>query len=227
MNTTNIDQRLNFENAYQLALSLGYNLTDAVCTQGFIRSEAALSTGTANYQMPLVVNQANQTQNSRVLNNLLNMQDILVVNSCFIGWTVATATSGTGKLYTYPNEVAATSAAIATQLNALYNGKLNIMNNNQNVVPAWDISRHYVAPRTQTNTNFNVAAPTAPAVYAADSNDFSVDGFYPVEPNWVINGAGNMQAFINLASGMSSIPTNGAIVMILRGVLLQNVTTVK
>jgi hypothetical protein len=53
------------------------------------------------------------------------------------------------------------------------------------------------------------------------------DGFCPVEPNWVINGGGNMVATINLPGAISSIPTNGAIVMIARGILIQNATTVK
>lgn len=224
---SNIDARMAFENALALAVSLGYNVEQAVCTQSYIRSEQAMQTTQGTYLMPLIVNQSNNQQNSRVLNKLVNMQDIFVANSCFVGWTVATPTATNGKLYTYPSITGATSAAIATALNVLYNGTLSIMNNNTNTVPAWDINRNLVVPRTQENTNFNVAAPTAPAVYALDNLDFSKEAHYPVEPNWVINGAANMAASINLPSAFSSIPTNGAIVLILRGILLQNCTTVK
>ncbi len=222
-----MDARMAFENALELAISLGYNTEQAVCTQSFLRSEAAMQTSQGTYQMPLIVNQSNNAQNSRVLNQLVNMQDIFVVNSCFVGWTVATATATNGKLYTYPSITGATSTTIATALNNLYNGTLSIMNNNQNIVPAWDISRNLFIPRTQENTNFNVAAPTAPAQYTIDQLDFSENGFVPVEPNWVINGAANMAATVNLKSAFSSIPTNGAIVVIFRGILLQNCTTVK
>lgn len=223
---TNLDQRMVFENALSLANSLGYNVEQARCTQSFIRSEAAMSATQTTYQMPLIVNQQQTGGASRVLNNLLSMQDIFVVANLFVGWTVASATDSNGKLYSYPSPVAATSAAIATALQTLYNGRLNILNNNVNVVPSWDLNRHFFVPRTQQNTNFN-AAPTAPAEYTIDQLNLLEDGFCPVEPNWVINGGGNMVATINLPGAISSIPTNGAIVMIARGILIQNSTTVK
>lgn len=224
---SNLDARMVFENALALAQSLGYNVAEAKCTQSFIRSEAAMSATVTSYQMPLIINQQQTGGASRVLNNLLSMQDIFVVSNLFIGWTVATATAGNGKVYTYPSITGATSGAIATALQTLYNGKLNVMNNNINVVPAWDINRHLFVPRTQENTNFNVAATTAPAQFTIDQLNFENDGFCPVEPNWVINGGGNMVATINLPAAISSIPTNGAIVLIARGVLIQNATTVK
>jgi hypothetical protein len=224
---TNLDQRMVFENALSLANNLGYNVEQARCTQSFIRSEAAMSATQTTYQMPLIVNQQQIGGASRVLNNLLSMQDIFVVANLFVGWTVASATATNGKVYSYPSPVAATSAAIATALQTLYNGRLNILNNNINVVPSWDLNRHFFVPRTQQNTNFNVAAPTAPAEYTIDQLNLLEDGFCPVEPNWVINGGGNMVATINLPGAISSIPTNGAIVMIARGILIQNATTVK
>jgi hypothetical protein len=223
---TNLDQRMVFENALALANSLGYNVDQAKCTQSYIRSEAALSTTQTSYQMPLIVNQQQTGGASRVLNNLLSMQDIFVVANLFVGWTVASSTDGAGKVYSYPSITGATSAAIATALQTLYNGRLNILNNNVNIVPSWDLNRHLFVPRTQQNTNAS-ATPTSPAVFAIDQLNLLEDGFCPVEPNWVINGGGNMVATINLPAAISSIPTNGAIVLIARGILIQNATTVK
>jgi len=224
---SNLDARMVFENALEFARKLGYTVDEAKCTQSYIRSEAPMSATTTNYQMPLIVNQQNANGSQRVNNNLLNMQDIFIVSDVLVAWTVATATAVNGKLYTYPNPTGATSSAIATALQALYNGKLSLMNNNTNVVPAWDINRSLFVPRTQENTNFNVAAPTAPAQYTIDQLNLLEDGFAPVEPNWVINGGGNMQASITLPGAISTIPTNGAIVLILRGILAQNCSTVK
>lgn len=224
---TNLDQRMVFENALSLANALGYNVDQAKCTQSYIRSEAAMSATQTTYQMPLIVNQQQTGGASRVLNNLLSMQDIFVVANLFVGWTVATATASNGKVYSYPSITGAGSVAIATALQTLYNGRLNILNNNVNVVPSWDLNRHLFVPRTQQNTNFNVAAVTAPAEFTIDQLNLLEDGFCPVEPNWVINGGGNMVATINLPGAIATIPTNGAIVMIARGILIQNATTVK
>lgn len=216
--------RMNFENAMNLARGLGYNVEQCVPSQGFVRSEVAMSTGTSNYHVPILINDM-QNGAARVLENRLDLQNILVVNRLFVGWTVASATTGSGKLYTYPNIVAATSGAIATQLQTLYNAEFSLQINNRNIVPAWKINNHLVTPRTQENTNFNAALVTGQN--AIDNQDLSEDGYYPVEPNWVLNGAAQFNASINLPTAMTSIPTNGAIVVIFDGILLQNVTTVK
>lgn len=224
---SNYDGRLNFENARAIAMQQGYDVDQAICTQSFIRSEVAMSTATASYNLPILANQQSQNGTTvRLLNTPLNLQDVFVVNELFVGWTVATATTVNGKLYTYPNATAATSSTIATALNTLYNGKLSIQMNNRNILPNWDLNRHYQANQTQQNTNIN-GSVTAPSQYAIDQADFSEDGFVPVEPNWVFNGAGNIQASLILPSAISDIPTNGAIVAIFRGILLQNVSTVK
>jgi hypothetical protein len=228
MAKSNLDARLVFENARELAAQQGYNLNQAICTQSYIRSEIAMSTGTANYSVPILINaQAQNGQNQRVLENRLQLQDLFYVSELYIGWTVATAQDVDGKLYTYPNPTGAGSAAKALALNTLYNGRLSIQMNNRNVLPNWDINRHYYVPQTQQNTNFNVASPTAPAVYSIDELDLSENAFVPVEPGWVLNGAANIQANLLLPGAISTIPTNGAIVCIFRGILIQNSTAVK
>jgi hypothetical protein len=225
---SNYDARMNFQNARQIAMDQGYGVDQAICTQSFIRSEVAMSTATANYSLPILANQQSQNGTTvRALNVPLNLQDVFIVNELFVGWTVASATDVNGKLYTYPNATAATSATIAKALNTLYNGKLSIQMNNRNILPNWDLNRHFCVNQTQQNANFNTASPTSPAQFTIDQENLSVDGFCPVEPNWIFNGAGNIQASIILPSAISDIPTNGAIVAIFRGILLQNVSTVK
>jgi hypothetical protein len=228
MAKNNLDQRLVFENARRVAQEQGYDLSHAICTQGYIRSEMAMSTSLTQYQVPILVNAQQQNGSvARILSNPLQLQDLFYVSELFIGWTVAAGTDATGKLYTYPNATAAGSSAIATALQALYNGKFTLSMNNRNIVPGWDVNRHWVTGQTQQNTNFNVASPTSPAQFAIDELNFSEDGFFPVEPGWVLNGAANIQAAIQLAGAISTIPTNGAIVVIFRGITIQNATTVK
>lgn len=218
--------RMVFENAKSLAQTLGYDLRQSVCTQSFIRSEVAMSTSTASYHLPILVN---DTQNgaARVNEQRLNLQDVFFCSEILIGWTAATSTAVNGKVYTYPSITGAGSVATATALQTLYNGRLSIQVNNQNILPAWDVNRHFFAPRTQENTNFNVASVTSPANYTIDQVDLSEDGFVAVEPSWVLNGAANINATIQLPGAISAIPTNGTIVAIFRGILLQNATTVK
>jgi hypothetical protein len=221
---TQIGARMSFDNARTLAMSLGYNLDHARCTQSYIRSEVALSTTQATYHIPVLVN---DTQNGsvRALENRLNLQDLFFVTELFIGWTSATATATNGQVYTYPNTTV--SGCTYAGMNTFYNGKLQLSINNETILPSWDINRHWVVNQTQQNTNFNAATATSPAVFNADQLNLSQDGFYPVEPGFILNGASNINAQIQLAGAPSAIPSNGAIVCLWRGLLLQNTTTIK
>jgi hypothetical protein len=224
---SNLDQRMVFDNALNLANSQGYDLSHAICSQGVIRSEVAI-TSAQQYQLPILVNQ--QTLNGatpRILNIPLQLQDIFYCSQLLIGWTVASATATDGKIYTYPNATAAGSAGATTAMQTLYNGRFSLQMDNRNILPNWDIARHWQANQTQQNTNFNVAAPTSPAQYTIDQLDLSEDGFYPVEPGLILNGGGNINAQISLPGSIGTIPTNAAIVVLFRGILIQNSTTVK
>jgi hypothetical protein len=152
-----------------------------------------MSTSTASYHLPILVNDT-QNGSTRVNENRLNLQDVFFCSEILIGWTVATATAVNGKIYTYPSITGAASTSTATALQTLYNGKLSIQVNNQNILPGWDVNRHFFAPRTQENTNFNAATATSPAQYTIDQVDLSEDAFVAVEPSWVLNGASNINA---------------------------------
>lgn len=217
-----IAARMVFDNARQLCANLGYDLQSARLTQSYLRSEIALNTTNGRFHVPILVTDT-QYGAVRVNENRLNLQDIFYVSEVSIFWTVATATGTEGRPYTWANPVVNSTGSMQT----LYNGKYQISMNNDNILPAWDVSRHLYIPRTQQNTNFNVAAPTAPAVYTADELDFSERTFCPVEPGWIFNGAGNIDANIILPAAFSAVPSNSAIVVVHRGILIQNATTVK
>jgi len=221
-----IAARMTFENARALAASQGFGLQAAKCTQSFIRTEVAVSTSTAQYQLPILVSAANSSTNaSRVLNKFLNLQDLFYVSEIGFFLTVASSTAVNGKLYTYPNKVAFSTGS--TALNAVYNGQLSITINNEQVLPAWDVNRSFVVNQTQENTNFNSATATSPAQYTIDQANLSCDGFYPCEPGIILNGAANIQATLTLPGAVSTVDSNTAIVTIFRGILIQNATTVR
>lgn len=221
-----IGSRMVFENARALAASQGFGLQAAKCTQSYIRSEVAVTTTTAQYNFPIVVSsQTSATQ--RVNNRLLNLQDLFYISEIGVFLTDASATSVVGKLFTYPNPVTF-GAAASNPYNAVYNGALSITINNEQVLPSWDLYRHLWVGQTQQNTNFNVAAPTSPAVFTQDQNDGSSAGFYPCEPGIILNGAANIVCNVNLPGAVSTLTaSNPAIVLQLRGILIQNATSVR
>lgn len=213
-------QRMIFENAKSLVRGLGYGVEQAVLTQSYLRSEVALATSSANYHIPVLVN---DTQNGsvRVNEKRLNLQDIFVASEIAVLIGVGAATSTTAALYTYPNQTIFTSTT-DTDLLSIYNGSLNLTINNQQVLPAWDVYRHYYVPQTQGG--FGITSQTT---FPVDQNDGSCYGFYPVEPGIVMNGAANINFQLTANGAPASILANSFIAVIQRGILLQNVTTVK
>jgi hypothetical protein len=213
-------QRMVFENAKALVRGLGYSVDQAVLTQSYLRSEVALSTSIANYHLPVLVN---DTQNGavRVNEKRLNLQDIFVASEIAVLIGVGSSTSTKAALYTYPNGVIFTSAT-DDDLLSIYNGSLNLTINNQQVLPAWDVYRHYCVPQTQGGVGI-----TAQTIFPVDQNDGAADGFYPVEPGIVFNGAANINFQLTANGAPATILANSFICVVQRGILLQNVTTVK
>jgi hypothetical protein len=217
---TQMGQRMVFENAKALVRGLGYSVDQAVLTQSYLRSEVALSTSIASYHLPVLVN---DTQNGavRVNEKRLNLQDIFVASEIAVLIGVGASTNTAAALYTYPNGVIFTSAT-DTDLLSIYNGSLNLTINNQQVLPAWDVYRHYCVPQTQGGVGI-----TAQTIFPVDQNNASEDGFYPVEPGIVFNGAANINFQLTANGAPASVLSNSFICLLTRGVLLQNVTTIK
>jgi hypothetical protein len=222
---TQMGSRMVFENAKTLVRGLGYSVDHAKLTQSYLRSEVALSTSIANYHIPVLVN---DTQNgaSRVNEKRLNLQDIFVTTEIAVLIGVGTGTNTAAKLYSYGNQTAFTSTS-EDDLWSIYNGFLNLTINNEQILPAWDVFRHYFVPQTQQNTNFNSATATSPAQYTIDQYAAASDAFYPVEPGIVMNGAANINFQLTANGAPASITTNSFICVLQRGILCQNVTTVK
>jgi hypothetical protein len=205
--------RMVFENAKALVRGLGYSVDHAKLTQSYLRSEVALSTSIANYHIPVLVN---DTQNgaSRTNEKRLNLQDIFICTELSVVFGIGNASNTKAKLYTYPNATAFTGTS-DDDLWSLYNGYLNLTINNEQVLPAWDVLRHYFVPQTQQSA-------TLVDQWAASS-----DAFYPVEPGIVMNGAANINFQLTANGAPATITADSFIAVIQRGILCQNVTTVK
>jgi hypothetical protein len=210
---TQMGSRMVFENAKTLVRGLGYSVEHAKLTQSYLRSEVALSTSIANYHIPVLVNDT-QNGSTRVNEKRLNLQDIFVTTEIAVLIGIGTSTNTAAKLYTYPNATAFTSTS-DDDLWSIYNGFLNLTINNEQILPAWDVIRHYFVPQTQQSASTTDQ-------WAAGS-----DAFYPVEPGIVMNGAANINFQLTANGAPATITTNSFIAVIQRGILCQNVTTVK
>jgi hypothetical protein len=214
-------QRLIFDNAKNLVNNAGFSAGQAVLSQSYIRSEVAMSTTTTSYQIPILVNSVGAGTNFAT-NNLLNLQDAFVVSSIGIFTAIPAASTTTAfPLYTYPNASAFSTVGAAAALYNLYNGKLSVVVNNRQIVPSWDLYRHLYVPQTQQG-----AASTATTI---DQNDATEFGYYPVEPNIVLVGSKNNVISLELPGAISTLQATTAprIVVIMRGILAQNVTPVR
>ena len=213
--------RLVFDNAKNLVNNAGFSVGQAVLSQSYLRSEVAMSTSTTSYQIPILVNSVGAGTNFAT-NNLLNLQDGFVVSSIGVFVAIPAASTTTAfPLYTYPNATAFSTSGAATALYNLYGGKLSVVVNNRQIVPSWDLYRHLYVPQTQQG-----AASTASTI---DENDATEFGYYPVEPNIVLVGSKNNVISIELPGAISTLQAGVAprIVVIMRGILAQNVTPVR
>jgi hypothetical protein len=213
--------RLVFDNAKNLVNNAGFSAGQAVLSQSYLRSEVAMSTSTTSYQIPILVNSTGSNTNFAT-NNLLNLQDAFVVSSIGVFVSIPAASTTTAfPLYTYPNASAFTTSGAAAALYNLYNGKLQVVVNNRQIVSAWDLYRHLYVPQTQQG-----AASTATTI---DENDATEYGYYPVEPNIVLVGSKNNVVSLELPGAISTLQASTAprIVVIMRGILAQNVTPVR
>jgi hypothetical protein len=224
----NATARLSFDNARKLMQSFTYpdgrqiyDLSSAKLTQSYIRSEVALSATQAAYHIPILVN---DTQNGavRVCEKRLNLQDIFVTNQLSILVGVGASTNTKPPLFSYNDQTTFTSAT-DDDLLSMYNGSLNLIINNEQVLPGWDVLRHYKVPNIQAIAAvYYASTPTQ-----LNQLDLSTDSFYPVEPGFVLNGAANLQMTLQCPGAPATVLTNSFICVIQRGILLQNVTTVK
>lgn len=218
-----ISARLTFENARSFVQSQGYDVSQAVLTQSYVRSEVAISSSVTNYRLPIVIT---DTVNGAAFNTerRVQLQDVHVVSSLFIGLAApSSSTDAAFEVLSYPSiQTSQFSSAQADAALTLYNGFFTMQVNNQNIVPAWDILRSYYVPQTQGGVGI-----TAQTVFPKDQFDAGDNGFYPVEPNILLNGGANIVANIVLPAAIATVKADSRIVAIFRSILCQNVTSVK
>lgn len=221
-----VGSRLAFEKAKEGIQRAGFSLGQAVLSQSYLRLEVSLSTSITNYQFPVLVNDVSASATAATnLEQRLNLQDAFYVSQIGLFFGVPSSSTATNfQLCTYPNTTVFSGANTATSLFNWYNSSLSLTVNNRQIVPAYDLYRHYSVPQTQTAAN---AMYSTSGISLRDQQDGGTSGFYPIEPGWVLVGSKQNTLQVQLASAMAAVETNSRAILILRGHLAQNVTPVR
>lgn len=219
-----LGSRMAYDKAKEAINNAGFSAGQAVLSQGYIRTEVALSTTKTSYQFPILVND-NINGTSFNTSNLLNLQDAFYVSSFGLFFAKpSSSTDTTFQMVTYPNASIFSTANTASSLYTWYNSSLQLVVNNRQIIPSYDLYRHYSVPQQQTTAN---ADYTTSGIAYKDQQDGGMSGFYPVEPGWVLVGSKNNTLTINLPQAMAAVETNSRAILIFRGHLAQNVTPVR
>lgn len=217
----NVTQRLVYENAKsQVIRAFGpnYNEDQIRMTQSYLRLEAAMVAGKTSYNFLVQANQGNPFNTEK----RLNLQDSFVISE--VGIFVAKpsgATDAKFPLLTFPDPTVFSTGTTAADLEVLYNaGEMQILVDNVQYVPAWDVQKHKYIGQTQASM---IASPET----AKNQYDGSSAGMYPMEPNLILVGSKNNVVNITLPNGIDTVETNSRIIILYRGLLVQNSTTVR
>lgn len=218
-----VNARLVYRNAYQSLVKAGVNPGQAILSQSYLRFEVTASTSKTNYQFGVLVNDAPQGATQTPTEQRLNLQDAFYTASVSMFTCLTTnATDTNMSLDTYPNPRKYSTAGASAALYNLYNGYLQLTVNNRQIVTAWDLERHLLVPQTQQNVT--------PVATTINLDEFDGQRYTAcaTEPNWVLIGSKNNQLQLQLPSAISTLQASATtrIVLILRGVLAQNVTVV-
>jgi len=218
-----INARLVYRNALTKMRQAGVNPNTAILSQSYLRFEVSASTTRTSYQFGVLVNDAPAGATQTPTENRLNLQDAFYTSSVQLFTALASSSTATDfSLDTYPNPRKYSTAGASQALYNLYNGQLSLTVNNRVITPSWDLARHLEINQTQ-----QTVTPIATTIPLDQMNGYTSTSC-PVEPNWVLIGSKNNQLQLNLPNAIGTLQASVTtkLVVILRGVLAQNVTVV-
>ena len=179
----------------------------------------------------------NQTQSLQADEIRLNINDEFITTQMglYLTGTIATregAVTQLGGLRLFTNVLEQQNIVQASNLIPFYDGDLKIAVNNIVYMEKWDTRKHYNSTRTQLGSS---SAVTTINNASWDSNVFSKDGMFSVEPMITLSGAKKNDITLRLPSAISNgafeytdskgqlftITING-IALLLRGLNAQN-----
>lgn len=191
-------------------------------SQSEVRLEVELNAVNNSFVFGLTANQQNSSNVIFNTENRLTMQDSLICNEygMFVG-NPSSQVDTTWELKTYGNTQTFPLGTDANLLNTtLYShGFFRMTCNNDVVMPYRALLNHWYKPETQQTAALGAASP-------ADQIRGAEDGAITDEPNILLIGSKGYIPQIILPAAMALTATNIRAVLLFRGILAQNSTSV-
>lgn len=148
-----------------------------------------------------------ETQNATLVADeiRLNLNDEFIITTMGIylqaELLVGGAASGIKRLLTYaPQQI---DGVVASKVQNLYAGALQISVNNIVYLDKWDTRKHEVVPRTQEEGFIAAAAAFQASKGSLSSAQFSKDAMFPVEPLITLSGAKKTNIVLNVPTALT------------------------
>lgn len=190
-------------------------------SQSEIRLEVNLTTTNTQFKFGVTPNAQNTTNVQFLTEKRLEMQDSFVANEygIFVAQTAGN-NDAAFQLRTYPNTqdfAAADAAALRTTFYS--NGAFRMTCNNDVIMPYRGLVNHLYEGQTQQTAALGAASP-------GDQFRGSEDGLITLEPNVLLIGSKGYIPEIVLPAALASAAANLRCILIFKGILAQNSTSV-
>ena len=191
-------------------------------SQHEIRLECNLVTTATNFKFGLTPQQTNTSNLAFLTENRLQMQDSLVANEYGVYIAQTAGQNDTNfALSTYPNTQRFPAVGqVDALLNTFYsNGFFRLTCNNDVIMPYRGLFNHLYVPQSQQTAALGAASPN-------DQVRGAEDGMVTMEPNILLIGSKGYVPEIVLPAALAVAAANIRAILIFRGILAQNSTSV-
>lgn len=193
-------------------------IDEAVLSPSYLRIDVPLNNISTLFNFPVIINQTISGNPIRPNEVRLALQDGFFASSWMLYLALETGTQQNSVLNAFPDQKIFATGGLYTAgvipLWAVYNGNLSLNVNNKNVITRYPCSKFIQIPQTQQSTA---------AVNPASMLDGTFDAV--LEPNILLLGNNNINLNLNLNGIISAIDANTTAVLVLNGILAQNIST--
>lgn len=187
---------------------------NAVLTRSYLRLEQPVVVGATSVLFPVLINQNNSGNAVRATEQRLNQQDaFFVTDTAFYLGKASSAADASFFPSTFPDAVTFPTGSATGNLYTIYNGWLHLTVNGSVIIPAQPLLDYLQIPQTQ------LTGAATPPQTQFDPAQVSLQ-----EPMINLIGTKKNTLGFTLPAGIAAVDTFTYYVLILRGVLAQNVT---
>lgn len=232
-NTNNYSARMSYDIAKQVLFNSWIGSFDGdaqACwawvngrklSQGSVRLETGLNVNSNVFTFGVTPDQDNSSSVKFKTERRLRLQDSLIISEygVFVGQPSSNDDTAY-KLHTYGNTQDFAAADAAALDSTFYSNGYFLMGvNNDTIIPYRELFNHWYVPQTQQTAALGPASPK-------DQIRGAEDGFITQEPNVLLIGSKGYVPQITLLSNLASAAAFLRAILIFRGILAQNSTSI-